>query len=112
MGFAEEDEVLFCGGFYPIKVMNLRLIKTKENFKKFVAAIFYFDLLLNGARVYDIKAKKNYHFILSNLIANNLDLPPFISNCFVSFKQTKKHIAFNMFELNQYGDKKITNLLF
>merc|ERR1712173_30199 len=110
MGFAEEDEVLFCGGFYPIKVMNLRLIKTKENFKKFVAAIFYFDLLLNGARLHEIKTKKNYYFILTNLIERKLDLPPFISNCFESFKQTKKHIAFNMYESNRRVDKKITNL--
>merc|ERR1712173_494570 len=99
MGFAEEDEVLFCGGFYPIKVMNLRLIKTKQNFKKFVAAILYFDLLLNGARLYGIKWKDNFHFILSNLLNNNMDLPPFILNCFESFKQTKKQIAFNMLEL-------------
>merc|ERR1712173_289807 len=109
MGFAEEDEVLFCGGFYPIKVMNLRLIKTKENFKKIVAAIFYFDLLLNGADLSGIKAKKNYHFILSNLIKNNLDLPPFILNCFDSFKQTKKQIFLNVYQLNEYADKKITN---
>merc|ERR1712048_1511489 len=100
------------GGFYPIKVMNLRLIKTKQNFKKFVAAIFYFDLLLNGANLFNIKVKKNFHFIISNLLNNNLDLPPFILNCFESFKQTKKHIAFNMYELHCNVNKKILNLLF
>merc|ERR1712187_616578 len=54
--FMEEDEVLFFGGFYPIKVMNLRLIQTKQNFKKLVSAIFYFDLLLNGAWLKNIVA--------------------------------------------------------
>merc|ERR1712048_425006 len=105
------------GGFYPIKVMNLRLIKTKQNFRKFVAAIFYFDLLLNGANLFNIKVKKNFHFIISNLLNNNLDLPPFILNCFEPFKQTKKQIALNMYYLHQYVArshvaKEILSLLF
>merc|ERR1712154_714525 len=88
--YMEEDEVLFFGGFYPIKVMNLRLIKTKENFKKFVAAIFYFDLLFNGSDLSRNKAKKNYVLILNNLLNNNLDLPPFIRECFDAFCRIKQ----------------------
>lgn len=110
--FMEEDERLFFGGFFPIKVMNLRLIKTKQNFKKFVAAIFYFDLLFNGANLAGINANKNYFLYLDNLIKHNSKLPPFISNCFESFKRTKKHIAFDMDDLNCHVDKKIVNLLF
>merc|ERR1712113_435895 len=92
--------------------MNLRLIKTKENFENFVAAIFYFDLLLNGAYLEEIKVKKNYAFILSNLLQNNLDLPPFILNCFESFKHTKKRITFHVHQLEDEVDETISSLLF
>merc|ERR1712232_1452096 len=46
--FKEEDECLFFGGFYRIKVVNVRLMATKENMQLFVAAIFQFDKALNG----------------------------------------------------------------
>merc|ERR1712129_173758 len=47
--FKEEDEALFFGGFYPIKVVTLRLIKGNLNLKAFIAALHYFDLVLNGS---------------------------------------------------------------
>merc|ERR1712157_627764 len=88
--------------------MNLRLIRTKQNFKNFVAAILYLDLLLNGSYG-DVKNSKKNYFIIRNLLNNNLDLPPFILNCFESFKQTKKQIAFNLYYLDELVDKNILN---
>merc|ERR1712048_188494 len=54
--FKEEDEVLFFGGFHPIKVHNLRLIKTRQNLKKFMKALFEFDKMLNGTLFYNDKS--------------------------------------------------------
>merc|ERR1712228_1167457 len=113
-----EDERLFFGGYYFIKVHNLRLIKTKENYKEFVSAIWYFDLMLNGAYLRGIKQNKVNRFYVSNLM--NLCLkketkalfPPFIIECFDAFIQNKKQIIFNLYYLYDDGDKRMNNLLF
>merc|ERR1712228_140144 len=114
----EEDERLFFGGFYRIKVVNLRLIETNENMKQFVSAIFYFDLLLTGAFLVNIKANKNDFFIIEALMnerlkkQTNVTLPPFICDCFEAFTQNKKQIIIDLNSLNEFGDKRINNLLF
>merc|ERR1711933_215101 len=56
---------------------------------------------------------KNYHFILKNLLNNNLILPLFIRECFDAFCQNKQQIVFDMHSINRdNSDKKILNLLF
>merc|ERR1711933_87400 len=70
--FKEEDEYLFFGGFYRIKVVSVRLIKTKQNMQKFVAALFYFDAMLTGATLRKIKKRKNDYLIIDNLIKMSL----------------------------------------
>merc|ERR1712228_360626 len=114
----EEDERLFFGGLYRIKVVNLRLIETNENMKQFVSAIFYFDLLLTGAYLYNIKKNKNDFLIIQALMnqslrkQTNVVLPSFICDCFQAFTQNKKQIIFDLYRLNDYGDKRINDLLF
>ena len=112
----EEDERLFFGGYYRIKVVNLRLIETNENMKQFVSAIFHFDLLLTGS--HQSKSNKNDFFIIQALLnqslkkQTNVTLPSFICDCFQAFTQNKKQIIFELYYLNEYGDKRINDLLF
>ena len=112
----EEDERLFFGGYYRIKVVNLRLIETNENMKQFVAAIFCFDLLLTGS--YSSKENKNDFVIIEALMnqslkkQTNVTLPSFICDCFQAFTQNKKQIIFNLGFWDKYGDTKINDLLF
>merc|ERR1712228_821348 len=114
----EEDERLFFGGFFRIKVVNLRLLETNENMKQFVSAIFYFDLLLTGAALWNIKTNKNDFFIIEALMnqslkkQTNVTLPSFICDCFQAFTQNKKQIILNLYYLNEYCDERINDLLF
>merc|ERR1712176_324315 len=116
--FKEEDEYLFFGGFYRIKVVNVRLIKTKQNMQKFVAALFYFDAMLTGASLYKIKTGKNDYSIIDNLIKTslskqtNVKLPQFMLDCFKAFTQNKKQISLHMLSLHEYADERINNLIF
>merc|ERR1712176_574395 len=64
--FKEEDERLFFGGFYRIKVINVRLIKTKENMQQFVVAMCEFDKALTGNQF--AKNIKNGFLIIRSLI--------------------------------------------
>jgi len=115
--FPEEDERLFFGGFYRIKVVTLRMIATKENMNKFVSAICEFDKALNG----DCASKKvkKVFFVIDTLInillkkeTKKVIFPPFIVDCFQAFAENKKQIVFNMFDLFNYGNAKINKLLF
>merc|ERR1712228_669836 len=112
--FKEEDERLFFGGFNFIKVHNLRLIKTKENYKEFVSAIWFFDLMLTGAYLYGIKQNKINCFYVENLMnlclkkETKASFPPFIIECFDAFIQNKKQIILNL-HLLYYGDERMNN---
>merc|ERR1712228_881434 len=116
--FKEEDERLFFGGYYFIKVHNLRLIKTKENYKEFVSAIWYFDLMLTGAWLSEVQQNKINCFYVENLMnlclkkETKASFPPFIAECFDAFIQNKKQIIFNLFYLDENGDERMNNLLF
>merc|ERR1719410_405277 len=46
--FIEEDEILWFGGFYRIKVVFLRLLATKQNFKQFCRCLAYLDVMMTG----------------------------------------------------------------
>merc|ERR1712157_621381 len=87
--FKEENEVLFFGGFYSIKVHNLRLITSSQNLKQFMNALFEFDKLFNGTLSDDVSVDTLP--ILENLIAMKLrkksktSFPPFIVECFHAF---------------------------
>merc|ERR1712228_728046 len=46
--FKDEDERLFIGGFWRIRVESIRLTKTKENFETFFVSLFYFDAMVTA----------------------------------------------------------------
>merc|ERR1712228_1002783 len=71
--FKEEDEVLFLGGFYRIKTINLRLIAKRESYKQFVEAIWSFDACLTGGHLLSSKLNKKHMFIIENLINHSLN---------------------------------------
>merc|ERR1712228_508373 len=116
--FKEEDERLFFGGYYFIKVHNLRLIKTRENYKEFVSAIWFFDLLLTGAFLREVKQNKINRFYVENLMnlclkkETKATFPPFIIECFDAFIRNKQQTIFDLYYLSEYGDERMNNLLF
>ena len=113
--FKEEDERLFFGGFYRIKVVNVRLIKTKKNMQKFVMAMCEFDKALTGN--YFEEDTKNGFLIIDSLIklclekeTNKVILPSFIVDCFRAFVKNKKEICLDMYKLC-VGDAHVNKLL-
>merc|ERR1712211_76210 len=99
------------GGFHPIKVVSLRLVATKQNFKEFVAAIWYLDAMLTGVWMRMIKVPKNAFFILSNLLNVVLKKPTkatfeeYVVDTFYSFSQAKKQIILDLTCLNDGNDE-------
>ena len=112
--FREEEERLFFGGYYRIKVVNLRLIESSQNFKGFVQGIFYFDSLLTASYM-RMKPKKTDILVVLTLVNHIMKkkvkraLPPFILDCFQAFVQNKKQIVFSLLSCGA-SDKRITDL--
>merc|ERR1712228_795249 len=46
--FKDEDERLFIGGFWRIRVESIRLTKTRTNFETFFVSLFYFDAMVTA----------------------------------------------------------------
>jgi len=113
--FKEEDEILFFGGFYTMKVANLRLVETNENMKTFMKALFAFDKISKGYFADNVSQKSE--FIIEHLIKqklkreSNVTFHHFIFDCFHAFTENKKQIDINLWSLN--GNKcKMTDFIF
>lgn len=53
--YGEEDERLLCGGFAPIQMKSIRVVKHCKNYQHYLISLGYFDAILDGA--YEIKNK-------------------------------------------------------
>ena len=111
--FPDEDERLFCGGSWPLRVESVRLIKNKQNLKLFFKALFYFDCMLKGISVTS-NAKQQItkmdKLIIKKLIEkkiNNDDnnkennFGEYINNSFSLFCKYKKQIIVNQRQIDE-----------
>merc|ERR1719242_1988359 len=46
--YAEEDEYLFFGSFYKLKMQNISIIDSARTYRKSISALYLFDGLLTG----------------------------------------------------------------
>merc|ERR1712228_880674 len=115
--FKEEDERLFFGGFYRIKLTMLKLVETNENFSHFVNAIWYLDAVITGAQLYRISTRKShFHFIknMFDLILQrkaSAEYPSYIIDTFYAFRQNKKQLIFDLYALRKC-EVRMRDLLF
>eukprot|EP01084_Bolivina_argentea_P170121 294799_1 len=54
-GFKEEDEHLYCGGQYRIRLESVRIAQGWKNYHEFFAALFHLDVMLTSGYLYDGK---------------------------------------------------------
>merc|ERR1739838_1224581 len=71
--FAEEDECLFFGGYYRIKIICLRLLATNQNFAQFVRCCHYLDAMVTGTNMNLFNLKKNDRYLIDNLVKHALN---------------------------------------
>merc|ERR1712154_173916 len=56
--FPEESERLWMGGRAMQKLESVRVVETKNNYRKFLRAFHLFDCLLSGDRLFGTKVQK------------------------------------------------------
>ena len=119
--YPEEQEYLFFGGDYRIRMESIRNEITKHNFIKFMKPLFYFDSMLNGCDFTGCDPKKDIKEddtkLLSDLIEyrlsvhkNNDKQPEFqydtyVYNSFDLFCIKKKYITLNLWYLEKFFPK-------
>eukprot|EP01083_Nonionella_stella_P189925 703451_1 len=111
-----EDERLFFGGFYRIKLDTVRIRKTTQNFHESVAAMYYLDAILTGSYGIDKlpknKTNKIYLSALLNRSKKDARIDPYIYDTFEGYIKHKKQIILDLHRLsNDKVDKDILDLI-
>merc|ERR1712228_462240 len=104
--YPSEDERLFIGGYYRIRVQSIKLLKTKQNFESFIAPLYYMDAMLTAASKFP-KYTKNAKGVIDHLFKYKLGQNPkprmdnYLYETFDAFIRNKEHIAINLEYLSQ-----------
>eukprot|EP01084_Bolivina_argentea_P241414 405280_1 len=79
--YKEEDEYLFVGGRFQIRVQSITVVPTKRNYENFCKPLFYFDCMIKGTALDDIEINvtKHYYGMLEHLIKHKLKTNGFIN---------------------------------
>eukprot|EP01084_Bolivina_argentea_P266402 451844_1 len=104
--YALEDEYLFFGGRFRIRIESVRIINTHDNYGIFYKPLFYFDCMVNGNRLSEGMEKsivKNDYLVLDKLIKHQLrvngfknDFTEYINNTFAAYLNYKTDIVLNL----------------
>eukprot|EP01084_Bolivina_argentea_P201281 344073_1 len=108
--YSEEQEILFCGGEYRIRIESIITIISMQNFSEHLNALFYFDCMVNGSILgghYLKTLVKTDYLILSSLIKHYLqnngyinNYPAYINKTFEAYLNNKTEIVINIHEIH------------
>ena len=104
--YSGEDEYLFFGGDWRIKIESIRHIYNGRNYKEFMDALFYFDCMLNGTSMYGEDPTDEQYEILQKLIKHSYKLgfdnhyDKYVNDTFDAFISHKTQIILNLNDLD------------
>ena len=105
--FPEEDERVFNGGKYMIRVESVCIVDTNQNFEVIFHALFYFDAMISDghfSRDFVIKSKDTT--IINKLLKDSSQFDPYIHSMFRSYIRNKIRININMKGLSRLTQKQ------
>lgn len=109
----QEDERLFIGGAWTIKLESVRIVKTKTNFERRFQPLFRFDCMVTGTFMQSKKRKTSKDAeTIENLIKHKLKIngykneyDEYINLTFEAFTDHKTQIVINpVFMTHQFDD--------
>ena len=109
---------LFFGGYWPIRIISIRLIKESQNFQVIIGALYYLDMAISGMEMYVIKfnikwigiIKDLFDFIISEKEENILKYDNYIYSTFKCFVKQKTKLVFVPDALS-FGNIDFRNLI-
>ena len=108
--FPEEDERLFIGGRYPLKMESVLMTETSQNFAKFFGVLWVFDAVVSGGdvREHELPPKKQHSKLdrlikrcLGDLKETEVSFPDFVNGTFECFRQNKTEIVMDLMQLDE-----------
>merc|ERR1712228_305280 len=104
--FHSEDERLFIGGFWRIRVQSIRLTQTKQNFEAFIQPLYYLDAMLTAkAHMHKLNPGKNAKGVIEHLFKWKMGQNPepkmdnYLYETFEAFIRNKEHIMIRLYYL-------------
>merc|ERR1712228_122903 len=102
-----EDERLFIGGFWRIRVQSIRLLQTKQNFESFIKPLYYLDAMLTANdNMFDLKPGNNAKRVIEHFFKWKKGQNPqpkmdkYLYETFEAFIRNKEHIMINLWNLS------------
>eukprot|EP01084_Bolivina_argentea_P007035 13251_1 len=109
--YSGENERLFIGGAWPIRVIGITNIRTKEKFARFLGPLFCFDCMIGGATISEQNKphlSETYHSFITKLIKQKIkidgyqnDCHEYINNSFEAFANHKTEIVMNLMDIKK-----------
>ena len=109
-----EDECLFMGGRYQIRLSTLKIIKRADKddkYNRFCSALYFFDCMVTGSTMNNMVPSR-HKVLISTLIEYKLHRVrgelmgkwdrQYIENVFDAFCEHKRQIVLNLYQLNTY----------
>ena len=108
--FNDEDERLFCGGNYPLRVESVIMVATNANFCLYFKSLFYFDCMVSGMELSDAEKNEMNTFdykVLQRFIWHKMDekknkFEDYINETFKAFCDHKQQIVINLKLIHKY----------
>eukprot|EP01083_Nonionella_stella_P151582 484505_1 len=105
--FKEEDERLFFGGAWPIKIQSIRIRATTQNFGRFIRCLHYLDTMVTGGDMYGMEVSEDDLFIIKCLINGTVNghgtekrFDDYIYSTFDAFRSAKKQVVLSLYDLD------------
>eukprot|EP01084_Bolivina_argentea_P090679 163346_1 len=106
-----EEERLFIGGEYPLKIKTIRNKSTKENYEQIMLPLSLLDKMTNAEKMetqfISQKTLKHCVVVIHDLIQQETEekknqYPEYINTCFKAFVKSRKVLKFNMLYMKQF----------
>merc|ERR1712150_132293 len=110
--FKEEDECLFFGVAWKIRIVSVLMIRAARNYGNFCRVMFLLDAMLNGTRIRteEVNVKPNdgvflqhlIDYVMGNIAADHDRYDPYIYDCFEAYARNKQGINIFTYVLTDY----------
>ena len=107
--FNGEDERLFMGGLYRIRIENIINIENQKGYYKHFKYLYFFDCLVSGSDISELEGLQTANIEsmkqLINGDTNNIE--DYIVNTFKLFCKQRQQVIINLFYCQAFGGKFI-----
>ncbi len=113
--FPEESERLFMGGRFQLKLETVRIVETKDNYRKFVRAFHLFDTMLSGQDMSGVTVTRADVRIVRGAVRGFLGesngFHAFVNDTFRHFCARKTQIVLNLDRMSRMKNKDFVSLI-